>query len=80
MPLPHPQKDIHTRILGANEYVTWQKGLSDAIQFMNFKRGRLSWIIQVGPIETSESLKTETFLGQQQRGVADEEGRESEGE
>ena len=43
------------------EYVTLhgKRDFADMIKVMEFEVGRLSWIIQMGPIKSQESLKVE---------------------
>ena len=60
-----PTKDVHILILGSSEFITLQgKGelsLQIALRLLiaDLKMGRLSWIIQLSPMEPQGSLRGE---------------------
>ena len=42
-----------------NMFLAWQKGLCRCDYSMDLEMGRLSWLVQLGPIKSEELLKVE---------------------
>lgn len=59
-------------------YCPWQKGLSGEIKHVGLEMGRVSWIIQLDPIEYNAFLTVKNLCQpQSEGGVTKKEGLES---